>query len=100
MRLHSFLVPWLVAAAAGASSLDLTARDLASTIWNDIKNSGGCAGCKVRATSSLARLTGYQTALSLLKLVDAFGDSGFVNAITEICETSGVRILLGRSGCV
>src|SRR4051794_25795594 len=96
MRAWTLLVPWVAAVVASSGVVE---RDLASTILTDLKGVGGCAGCKVRGIPSLTSPDAQprQAVLGLLKLVDKFGDSAFVSALTEICDISGVSLVSSRS---
>ena len=47
-RILSFIVPFFYAFNGVDGASDLSGRDLASTILNDLKGAGTCAACQVR----------------------------------------------------
>ncbi|CRG86965.1 sphingomyelin phosphodiesterase [Talaromyces islandicus] len=77
---QSFILKALVLGLAicdQTSSSALVDRDLASEIWDDIKNAATCAGCQV--------------ILAALKGVSDLGTTVLVDTLTEVCKLSGAE---------
>ncbi|KAH8814819.1 putative acid sphingomyelinase [Xylogone sp. PMI_703] len=67
-------------ALQGLETRDLTEdikRDLAETIWEDIENAATCAAC--------------ESVLVALKGLAVFGNTAFIDVITELCKISGAE---------